>query len=303
MRRRSACRSYGSFIWVFPIINFLPIIIYNMPRIIPPQNYSHSLRGAVGYPLVLRRCRKRLFVKRARPAVEADTVPHVCHYLLRVGRYVARGAADCLAVNVPRYAVLLPVECVLVKVRRGVKPQVVEVFVPALTVCVVVELHLRHILAEYLYVNLVPRAARICEEGGYDARTVGRLHAHGIEPVAECLCRTVFRTVVVKARPGAALRLCHRHIHYAVFNRNVLPAPLAVEHLVIGPAVGGVEPVRAALGKHDNLILFPGKPRRKVLDGGLDSTPRSGTSRGRGAYNQRQHGKYYCLQNVFHSGD
>ena len=95
----------------------------------------------------------------------------------------------------------LPVKSVSMKCLRRIESQIIHILVLALTVSVVVELHLCSILAEDLYVDLVPRivVGRACirEERRNYACILDRLHRSLIVAVVVEIIRSVLSTCIV----------------------------------------------------------------------------------------------------------
>ena len=98
----------------------------------------------------------------------------------------------------------LPVEAVGVEALRSVEAEVVHLLVVALTVGVVVELHLSGILTENFDIYLVPRVAvglaRVGEERGNYALVLDSLHRGLIVTVVvEVVCSVFSACVVILA--------------------------------------------------------------------------------------------------------
>ena len=101
----------------------------------------------------------------ALPGVDHDAPGRLRNVLLR--------AVDGRAVHIPGDGSRRPEERVFVERLRGVKAEIVEIFVFPHAVCVVIELHLRGVVAQEFNVDLIPGVvlarARIGEKGADDA--------------------------------------------------------------------------------------------------------------------------------------
>ena len=69
-------------------------------------------------------------------------VPEVDHDMSFCGGDLCRGPVDRFSVHIPGDGVLLPVEGVFVEVLRGIEAQIVDIFMVACAVGVVIELNL-----------------------------------------------------------------------------------------------------------------------------------------------------------------
>ena len=211
-------------------------------------------------------------VVRLEPVVNGSARPCIHHDLACGLRAVAAHRIGFLAVHIPCDMVGLPVKAVGMIALGSIEAEIIHILVLADAVSVVVELHLRGVLAEDLDIDLVPRVllsvnhigrTGVGEERRHNAVILDRLHraliiAVVIEIVGAELTAGILRipVTVAVARP----LLVDLQLQCAVHDLCILLVPPAVKRLAVRPALGCEEiaGTLAEIGNHCCVLIHRG---------------------------------------------